>query len=373
MLCWSPETISARSKPREKMLARQLARRAWYVSVHKPIWLARCHTNGSPLPDHCWRRRRCRPVDSNRYFDTDHPFSPKRAEVHTCLPTAFDWSVPNFGARYSHPGNDDDNTDGGSRRQSRLREAQTDFESALAEEQSNLNRQNNTATVDRNTSLRSIMTLPAYRQKPSEEEHVLGREGERDGIDVVVELPTAEDEEALREDEMDALYQIRLARRRQLAEREERRQARREARLRHDIVALQEIRDQTRVAAEGAVQEIEELRGEHERQKDKRHRAVSSVSYHDVGIARHDGSRIRANSTESERVGLLSDAASIALSARSPSSLGHRRDRSASSVLSITRTSPVRPRWARRGHGRTRGPPRPGSPRATPVPGRPRS
>ncbi|RYC63576.1 hypothetical protein CHU98_g2652 [Xylaria longipes] len=49
----------------------------------------------------------------------------------------------------------------------------------------------------------------------------------------------------------------------------------------------------------------------------RRERAVSSVSYHDLGVARHDGSRIRANSTESERVVLLSDAASMALSTRS--------------------------------------------------------
>jgi hypothetical protein len=54
---------------------------------------------------------------------------------------------------------------------------------------------------DRNTSVRSVMTLPAYRQKATDTEQVLGREGERDGIDVVVEFPTAEDEEAMRDDE----------------------------------------------------------------------------------------------------------------------------------------------------------------------------
>jgi hypothetical protein len=169
-------------------------------------------------------------------------------------------------------------------------------------------------------------------------EQVLGREGDRGGIDVVVEMPTAEDDEALREEEMEALYQIRLARRRQIAEREERRQARREAQARNDAVALEELRRRARESAAAAgTEQVQELRREHERIKETRQRAVSSVSYHDLGVARADGTRIRANSTESERVGLLSDAASIAPSARSagPGSLFHRRDRSASSVISI--------------------------------------
>ncbi|OAA62043.1 hypothetical protein SPI_04902 [Niveomyces insectorum RCEF 264] len=212
------------------------------------------------------------------------------------------------------------------------------------------------STVDRNTSVRSVMTLP----KPLENEHVLGREGERDGIDVVIEMPTAEVEEELREEEMDALYRIRLARRRQLAEREERRLARRDARTRNDQAALQALREQTRAASTTNDAEIQALRNEHERVKETRQRAISSVSYADLGVARHDGTRIRANSTESERVGLLSDAASMAASARSPllpptnqsdaapadgaeasaaaAAAAHRRGRSASSVLSIDTT-----------------------------------
>jgi hypothetical protein len=191
--------------------------------------------------------------------------------------------------------------------------------------------------VDRNTSVRSVLTLPAYRIQPNDQEQVLGREGERDGVDIVVELPTEETEEAMREDEMDALYQIRLARRRQIAEREERRQRRRDARERNDHVALEALRRERQGGASSAADEVEELRREHSRLKATRQRAVSSVSYHDVGIARADGTRIRANSTESERIGLLSDAASIAASANStgPGSLFHRRDRSASSALSI--------------------------------------
>lgn len=187
-----------------------------------------------------------------------------------------------------------------------------------------------TGGVDRNTSVRSVMTLPPYNPKAGETEQVLGREGERGGIDVVVEYPeSVTDQEAMREQEMEALYQVRLARRQEAAEREERRRLRREARERNDFVALRELRTETRAsdAARGE-RTLEELRGEHARIRD-RQRAVSSVSYADLGVARHDGTRLRANSEESERP-LLGDTASIAASSRH-----HRRDRSASSVLSI--------------------------------------
>jgi hypothetical protein len=177
------------------------------------------------------------------------------------------------------------------------------------------------------------MTLPVYRPKATDNEQVLGREGERDGIDVVVEMRTAEEEEALRDEEMEALYQIRAARRRQIAEREERRRQRQQAREAHDTVALRELREQTRGSAGRNTSEIEDLREEHDRIRGTRQRAVSSVSYADVGIARADGTRVRANSTEStERVGLLSDTASIAADSHS---LFQRRDRSASATLSI--------------------------------------
>lgn len=186
-----------------------------------------------------------------------------------------------------------------------------------------------TAGVDRNTSVRSVMTLPAYRPAPGESEQVLGREGERGGIDVVIEFPETVDEveEQRREEEMEALYQVRLARRTEAAEREELRRLRREARERNDLVALEELRARSR-AASGARSNrtLEELREEHRRLRD-RQRAASSVNYADLGVARHDGTRIRANSEESERP-LLGDAASMASSY-------HRRDRSASSVLSI--------------------------------------
>lgn len=184
--------------------------------------------------------------------------------------------------------------------------------------------------IDRSTSVRSIMTLPAYRPRASDGERILGREGERDGVDVIVEHSTAAEEEAMREEEMETLYQIRMARRRELAEREARREERNRARDAGDVVALSEIR--ARHAREREVSALPELREVHSQLKEKRQRAVSSVSYHDLGVARADGSRLRANSTESEQRGLLSDAASIGGSSTRPH---HTRERSASSIMSF--------------------------------------
>ncbi|KAH7018347.1 uncharacterized protein B0I36DRAFT_38238 [Microdochium trichocladiopsis] len=187
-----------------------------------------------------------------------------------------------------------------------------------------------TPTVDRTTSIRSIMTLPAYRTRPSDGERILGREGERDGVDIIVEHSTAAEEEALREEEMETLYQIRLTGRREREERAARREERARARAAGDSVALAEIR--SRHAAEREASALPELRQVHGQIKERRQRAVSSVSYHDLGVARADGSRLRANSSESERIGLLSDAASIGGRSTAPQ---HARQRSASSVISF--------------------------------------
>ncbi|EFY91919.1 hypothetical protein MAC_01867 [Metarhizium acridum CQMa 102] len=192
------------------------------------------------------------------------------------------------------------------------------------------------ASVDRNTSVRSVMTLPAYRATAGNNEQVLGREGDRDGVDVIVDLPTAEEEESLREEEMEAIYQIRIARREQIAQRDELRRQRRDARQRGDSNSLADARARSRAASNNS--NLDELHQEVSRIQDQRQRSVSSVSYADLGVARHDGTRIRASSNESERIGLLSDAASIAISARSElgSSLGlHRRERSVSSLVSV--------------------------------------
>lgn len=163
------------------------------------------------------------------------------------------------------------------------------------------------AGVDRNTSVRSVMTLPAYSRSVRENERVLGREGERAGMDNVVELPeTADDEEAQRNEEMESLYQIRLARRAEAVDREARRQARREARARGDHIALAEIRRRAEEAADLSVSQM--LIAEH--QSRNRDRRVPSVAYGDLGVARHDGTRLRANSHDSDRP-LLDSAASI--------------------------------------------------------------
>ncbi|CAI4214537.1 unnamed protein product [Parascedosporium putredinis] len=167
--------------------------------------------------------------------------------------------------------------------------------------------------------------------------------GERDGVDVVVELPTEEDLEALRDNEMEAMYHIRQARRLEIEEREERRRLRREARRRNDVVALEVLRARGRAASNNSVVDV--LRQDHERIRDERQRTVSSVSYADLGVARHDGTRIRANSTESERVGLLSDAASIAgeltnratrMSHWTPAPAAQRRSQSPRPVIRVT-------------------------------------
>ena len=172
------------------------------------------------------------------------------------------------------------------------------------------------ASVDRNTSVRSVMTLPAYSRTPKESEQVIGREGERSGMDTVVEFPeTADDEENRREEQMESLYQIRLARRREIADREERRRERREARERGDTARLEELRRESRQRADentaslsaGISVSAATLIAEH--QSRGRERRVSSVAYGSLGEVRHDGTRLRANSNDSERGGLLSGAA----------------------------------------------------------------
>ncbi|TQS36963.1 hypothetical protein Golomagni_02577 [Golovinomyces magnicellulatus] len=169
--------------------------------------------------------------------------------------------------------------------------------------------------ADRAASFRSVITLPSYIQDARQNEQVLGREGERGGIDVVVEFPdTAEEEERRREDEMEALYQVRLARRRE-NEARERRRARREARERGDsIVSRDAGEDGLSRDDDTPGQTVEELRAEHGRIKRQRQRAVSIVSYAEIGVARHDGTRLNSVSHEVEQTDLLDDAASISRS-----------------------------------------------------------
>ncbi|RAH74129.1 uncharacterized protein BO66DRAFT_313639 [Aspergillus aculeatinus CBS 121060] len=186
----------------------------------------------------------------------------------------------------------------------------------------------NTA-VRRETSIRSIITLPPYSASPKPTEQVIAREGEREGMDVVVEFPeTAEEEEERRENLMESLYQVRLQRRQELAEREQRRQERREARAQGDHARLEQLRMQSRARAQSRSSAnasnsalsatLAESQG---RGRDRR---ISSVSYAEVGYVRHDGSRVRASSPDSDRRPLLTDATGMSSEAA---------DRSSGSIL----------------------------------------
>ena len=219
------------------------------------------------------------------------------------------------------------------------------------------------AGVDRNTSIRSVMTLPPYSQAPKESEQVIGREGERAGMDTVVEFPeTADEEEVRREEQMGSLYQIRLTRRQEIAERERHRRERREARANHDWDRLEQLRLESRARAEaanlgaladGSTTNLSAAAMLAEHQSRGRERRISSVAYAAVGHVRHDGTRLRAKSNESERGGLLDGAEPMGerqgrghgRAASGNSSIfsilppPHTRGRSTSSVLSISSTA----------------------------------
>ena len=178
------------------------------------------------------------------------------------------------------------------------------------------------------------MTLPPYHAAPLPSERLIAREGERAGVDTVLEFPeTAEEEEAQREEDMEALYQIRQARRRELEERELRRGERRVAREQGDWARLEQLRLESQARARARAQHVvignssdndsaaslppastnsATLFAEHAARASSRERRVSSVSYAALGIARHDGSRIRADSVDSsDERPLLDSAASM--------------------------------------------------------------
>ena len=178
------------------------------------------------------------------------------------------------------------------------------------------------------------MTLPPYRPAPSTSEQLIAREGERAGVDTVVEYPeTIEEEEARREEDMQSLYQIRQARRRELNERDERRRERAAAREAGDWARLEQLRLQSqarqRARADSAASSTSSLPGEassaaliaeHQARAASHDRRVSSVSYASLGLARHDGSRIRADSIDSDHRPLLDSAASMGGNNRSATS-----------------------------------------------------
>lgn len=196
--------------------------------------------------------------------------------------------------------------------------------------------------VDRNTSVRSVITLPAYNASPDPSERLIAREGERAGIDTVVEFPeTADEEERRREEDMESLYQIRQARRREIDEREERRRERQLARDTGDWARVEQLRLESQMRARVRADSVGSVAGsltppatvgsstliaEHNARTGSRERRVSSVSYADLGLARHDGSRLRADSVESSDQRPLLDSAA---------SMGGREDRSRRNSLAL--------------------------------------
>lgn len=227
-------------------------------------------------------------------------------------------------------------------------------------------------SVDRNTSVRSVITLPAYNATLNPSERLIAREGERAGVDTVIEFPeTAEEEESRRDEDMEALYQIRQVRRQEIEEREERRRDRQRAREAGDWARLEQLRLQSqlraRARAESAASAASSTSSltpaagsgamilEHNARTSSRDRRVSSVSYADLGLARHDGSRLRADSVESnDQRPLLDSAASMGGShngSRRNSFLGqpphlpqHRRAPSAESFMSADSNAQDTPR-----------------------------
>ncbi|KAI9369766.1 hypothetical protein BJX61DRAFT_536166 [Aspergillus egyptiacus] len=244
------------------------------------------------------------------------------------------WTRWNVGASYGQvPGGSSSNQAGLAENQTTVQNPQTD----------------STAGIRRDTSIRSIITLPAYSSTPKPTEQVIAREGEREGMDVVVEFPeTADEEEARREELMESLYQIRLQRRQEIAEREARRRERREARERGDLIRLEQLRAERREQANsrespnGSTTNVPAAVALAEAQSRGRERRISSVTYADVGYVRHDGSRIRASSRDSDSRPLLTDAAAISGEGPDRSSgltSLHSRGESYSSALSLARGS----------------------------------
>lgn len=125
-------------------------------------------------------------------------------------------------------------------------------------------------------------------------------------MDSVVQLPdeAAIEEERRREEEMEAQYQLRLARQNVREGREVRQMARESGDARR-IREANEMRNRT-----AEREELERLRAEHDAVR-KRPRAVSKVEYGNLGLVAAGGRRIRANSEESERP-LLQSAANMA-------------------------------------------------------------
>lgn len=233
--------------------------------------------------------------------------------------------------------------------------------------------------VDRTTSVRSIMTLPEYRAIANpDKERTIAREGERGGMDVVIEFPeTQDEEEARREQHMQTLYEIRLAR---SADREERR-ARREARRRGERLPSNssvasavtgrlrtpsgsappqtlgagvssllnvEAGDSPRSSTPAVSSRVQDVLASRSANSlaaliAEPEPRLSQVTYADIGVARPDGSRVRESSVGSDQRVLLGDVSAMGNSHSRQSSSGsvntipyHHGHARSTSALSIT-------------------------------------
>jgi hypothetical protein len=178
------------------------------------------------------------------------------------------------------------------------------------------------------------MTLPEYRPiAAADRERTIGREGERGGIDVVIEFPeTVDEEEHRREEHMQTLYEIRLARQLERAAQRESGEVSAAAAAgaggRPDS-SQSSIRLVTPDPPSSTAQLMAALASITERE-----RRLSKVQYAEVGVARHDGTRVRP-SMDSDRP-LLEGPAPMGTSGGSIRSVyhAHGRTESGTSYLS---------------------------------------
>ena len=153
--------------------------------------------------------------------------------------------------------------------------------------------------IARSTSERSVLTLPAYTSSARPTERIVGREGERAGVDVVLEYPvTAEEAESRRQEEIASLYNIRLARQAEREAREEHaeEQQRRTQPYRQSGSSMLDVttpsQTQIRNSTGNESTSSETLLANHQAALLNSERRTSSVAYSCVGVAHHDGTRI---------------------------------------------------------------------------------
>ncbi|KAK6347223.1 hypothetical protein TWF696_007296 [Orbilia brochopaga] len=197
--------------------------------------------------------------------------------------------------------------------------------------------------LDRQNSVRSVITLPPYREMAEMDlERTIGREGERAGVDTIVVFPeTADEEEARREERMQAMYELRLQRRAQRAAREARNNSSggslgnnsaNNSTSNMDPNATSVSLTAMDMEAGGSGRTASELTAAI---LNDRTRRLSEVSYADVGYSRHDGSRIRSTSSNRNSASNNTAADSQPLLSDNASNTGQRRRSHSGSMFSL--------------------------------------